>query len=70
MLAFLEADSGYELSKEYEELKKFSAINTYEAAKKEENQEKNRYLDILPCKHACMDGLKLIYDILIVFIIL
>lgn len=50
-LELLEADSGYEMSREFEEIRTIS--NDYDipctVAKLRENQSKNRYSDILPC---------------------
>ncbi len=50
----LEADSSYMMSKEFEEIVKLSlnwaASYSYNVAKLNENQPKNRYVDILPCK--------------------
>ncbi|XP_057380655.1 uncharacterized protein LOC130702955 isoform X2 [Daphnia carinata] len=52
VIEWLEADSNYELSKEFELIKSMSADKaSCSVAKLPENQAKNRYLDILPYDH-------------------
>lgn len=53
-LEWLEADSGYELSKEYEEIGEISLDwnASCSVAELPDNRSRNRYTDILPCmKH-------------------
>lgn len=50
-IEWLETDSNYELSKEFELIKSMSSDKaSCSVAKLPENQAKNRYCDILPCK--------------------
>lgn len=50
-LKLLEADSGYELSREYLEVQDISSVSnaTCTVAELPDNRPKNRYCDILPC---------------------
>ena len=52
VLELLEADSSYEISKEFEEIRTLSSewSASCSVAELPENRPKNRYCDILPCK--------------------